>query len=181
LFGMMMNPPHSNNNAASAAPGGISRARNEILPNLAMEAALAAGAPRQQSVEEVATRSINRQALYQAVSRVAEQLRVSMPDELMSPLSATAGSMTDDDPMTDVGDDEDEHARTSSSVWPIAIPARPTTPPNMENSLPSPGATPQHIYTWPHAATSGSPLPNRSARVSLARLPPGVSPMHVTL
>lgn len=63
---------------------------------------------------------------------------------------------------------------------PIAIPARPSTPPNqIANSYgtpsPAPSVTPR-LYTWRApalpVASPGSPLPNRGARMSVAHISP---------
>lgn len=64
---------------------------------------------------------------------------------------------------------------------PIAIPARPSTPPNQTSysygtPSPAPSVTPR-LYTWrppalSAAASPGSPLPNRSARMSAAHISP---------
>ncbi|KAI0339598.1 hypothetical protein BDW22DRAFT_570743 [Trametopsis cervina] len=71
-----------------------------------------------------------------------------------------------------------QHSTVSA---PIAIPARPSTPPNQASwpygtPSPAPSVTPR-LYTWrppalPIAVSPGSPLPNRSARMSVARISP---------
>lgn len=70
---------------------------------------------------------------------------------------------------------------------PIAIPARPFTPPNQTaNSYgtpsPAPSVTPR-LYTWTsRPTTSESPLPNRNARMSMAHVSsPSVSAQRVVV
>ncbi|KAI0769157.1 hypothetical protein BC629DRAFT_794011 [Irpex lacteus] len=68
---------------------------------------------------------------------------------------------------------------TPASSAPIAIPARPSTPPSQAawsfgTPSPAPSITPR-LYTWrtiPAVGSPGSPLPNRSARMSVTHISP---------